>query len=226
MKGEIKMIKLESDQTYLWQWDIGQRLIVSYPSGTVMDFSNGGASAVRRNVYNGGSVSYVDIPNALLQNAGQLYIYTYSTESDRATTVLKTVYPIRSKPKPPDYVSPDEEALFWHQLDDRLTRLEESGAGGSVPYTIGAGLKLVSDGVRKTLVTDTSYLVQETINALPKYNGAHIVTPQAGSDSVLKTNGKILLDDITVRKVPYFETSNDYGETVYIATESEVNYGN
>lgn len=220
------MIKIDSTQICLWQWNTGQRLEVDYPVGTILDFTTGGNVAIRRDVYEAGGCLYADIPNALLQSAGKLYVYVHHIEGDQLTTVLEAIYPIRSQPKPPDYVDNEQEVLLWHQLDERITRLEESGAGGPVPYTIGTGLKLVVEGTSKTLTTDTAYIVQETINALPKYQGAHIVTPKADAESILDTSGKILLDDITVQKVPYFETSNDYGETVYIATESEVNYGN
>lgn len=50
-----------------------------------------------------------------------------------------------------------------------------------------------------------------------RYDGEYVVTPLAKNEVVLETSGKIMLDDVTVRKVPYFETSNDSGGyTVYI----------
>lgn len=52
------------------------------------------------------------------------------------------------------------------------------------------------------------------------YTGAYTVTPQADSEVVLPTKMKMLTDDVTVFKVPYFETSNQYGDTVYIASEA------
>lgn len=218
------MINLESGQKYLWQWDTGQRLILSgHPENTALDFSIDGVSAVSRPTYAEGACIVADIPDTLLKNAGILHVYGHHIVGDQVTTVLEAVYQIRSQPKPADYIDNDDDVLLWHQLDERLTRLEEAGAGGPVPYTIGTGLKLVVEGTSKTLTTDTDYIVRETINALPKYEGPHLVTPQADAASILNTNGKILLDDITVQKVPYYETSNSYGETVYIATESEVN---
>ena len=51
------------------------------------------------------------------------------------------------------------------------------------------------------------------------YTGDYTVTPQAHEDVVLETNGKRMTDDVTVFRVPYFETSNIYGNTVYIASE-------
>ena len=58
----------------------------------------------------------------------------------------------------------------------------------------------------------------------PIYNGEYIVTPKAFKEQTLKTNGKKMINDVTIKEVPYYETSNtDGGETVYIA--GEVNYG-
>lgn len=51
------------------------------------------------------------------------------------------------------------------------------------------------------------------------YDGDYTIIPKAYSDVVLDTNGKTMFDDVTVKQVPYYETSNEFGETVYIASE-------
>ncbi len=51
------------------------------------------------------------------------------------------------------------------------------------------------------------------------YQGEYIVIPKAQNEVVLETRNKTMADNVTVRKVPYYETSNITGETVYIATE-------
>lgn len=51
-----------------------------------------------------------------------------------------------------------------------------------------------------------------------KYDGDYIVTPKTRSQT-LETANKVLTSDITVEAVPYYETSNLYGDTVYIASE-------
>lgn len=51
----------------------------------------------------------------------------------------------------------------------------------------------------------------------PKYNGKYEVVPLVDSETVLMTAQKILNDNIVVKQIPYFETSNDSdGQTVYI----------
>ena len=52
------------------------------------------------------------------------------------------------------------------------------------------------------------------------YTGAYEVTPKAYEAQVLPTEGRVMLDDVTVFKVPYYETINLFdGKTAYIAEE-------
>lgn len=52
------------------------------------------------------------------------------------------------------------------------------------------------------------------------YEGPYEVTPRAHSEIVLETKNKTMEDDVTVHKVPYYETTNLYdGKTAYIAED-------
>ena len=51
------------------------------------------------------------------------------------------------------------------------------------------------------------------------YEGDYIVTPKAHLQS-LPTRNKYMVNNLTVLQVPYYETSNTYGNTVYIASEA------
>ena len=51
------------------------------------------------------------------------------------------------------------------------------------------------------------------------YEGDYVVTPKAHEETILATEGLVMLDDVTVKKITYFETSNLSGKTVYIASE-------
>lgn len=54
----------------------------------------------------------------------------------------------------------------------------------------------------------------------PIYAGDYVVTPKAEEKQVLETKEKVLMADVTINAVPYFETSNlSGGNTVYIGTE-------
>ena len=54
-------------------------------------------------------------------------------------------------------------------------------------------------------------------NADP-YTGEYVVTPKVDQQT-MPTRNKQMLDDVTVRSIPYYETSNASGTTVYIAAE-------
>ena len=51
------------------------------------------------------------------------------------------------------------------------------------------------------------------------YEGDYIVIPKADAATVLPTKDKPMQDDVTVQKIPYYETANPTGDTVYIASE-------
>lgn len=51
------------------------------------------------------------------------------------------------------------------------------------------------------------------------YEGEYVVIPKAEEAQILLTRNKVLADNVTVTRVPYFVTSNLYGDTVYIASE-------
>lgn len=61
-----------------------------------------------------------------------------------------------------------------------------------------------------------------TGDSTPEYKGEYTVSPSASKDAVLSTKNKKLTKDITVKKIPYYETSNESGgNTVYIAGQLE-----
>lgn len=51
------------------------------------------------------------------------------------------------------------------------------------------------------------------------YDGSYTITPLANEDQVMETSGLLMTDDVTILQVPYFETTNTKGKTVYIASE-------
>lgn len=51
---------------------------------------------------------------------------------------------------------------------------------------------------------------------LEPYTGPYVVTPKPHDEVVLETNGKRMTGDVTVLEIPYWETSNTSGLTVYI----------
>ena len=52
-----------------------------------------------------------------------------------------------------------------------------------------------------------------------KYEGADDVVPSTYQDKVLKTRNLSMTKDVTVRKIPQYEVSNDAGGTTFIIGE-------
>ena len=53
-----------------------------------------------------------------------------------------------------------------------------------------------------------------------QYKGDYDITPCRGADQVLKTNNKVMLDDVTIKEIPYSQVSNlAGGTTCYIGKE-------
>lgn len=61
----------------------------------------------------------------------------------------------------------------------------------------------------------------DVLEYYPEYKGEYLVTPKASDAVTLNTANMVLKEDVVVAKVPYYETSNETGTTVYIAKEVE-----
>lgn len=62
------------------------------------------------------------------------------------------------------------------------------------------------------------HTVTEYVGGEP-YEGSYDVTPKV-TGQILSTKNKVMVQDTTVRAIPYFETSNNSGgNTVFIANE-------
>ena len=47
------------------------------------------------------------------------------------------------------------------------------------------------------------------------YGGEYEITPKS-STQTLNTNNKVLVENVKVKEIPYYETVNEYGKTIYI----------
>ena len=54
----------------------------------------------------------------------------------------------------------------------------------------------------------------------PPYTGEYEVTPKTYDEQVLPTKNKRMIDNLTVKKIPQYEVSNDSGYTLIIGEES------
>lgn len=52
------------------------------------------------------------------------------------------------------------------------------------------------------------------------YDGDYVITPRV-DEQILQTREKLMADNVTVKEIPYYETSNINGTTIYIANSLE-----
>lgn len=70
-----------------------------------------------------------------------------------------------------------------------------------------------------TISSETDFITAHAGNVLPSaaemYDGVYNVTPSLYAQE-LQTSHKMMERNVVVEKIPYFETSNEHGTTVYI----------
>lgn len=121
----MRRILIDGPDQILYQWDKGQRIrLEGIPSTSRVDFARCSENkAVSKAAYADGGAVFCDIPDALLMEPNHLHGYVYEIDGDRGETVLEFMLPVIRRPKPDDYVEPDE-VLTWHELEDRITEVE------------------------------------------------------------------------------------------------------
>jgi len=76
---------------------------------------------------------------------------------------------------------------------------------------------------------EVNFTIEESIiisgETYDVYRGEYVVTPKKDQQTILETKEKLMADDVTVLKIPYYETSNESGLTVYIAGEDDLIIG-
>lgn len=122
----MKKIVIDGPDQVLYQWDKGQRLrLHGYSTGTRVDFARCNQNkSVSKYAYTEDGAVFCDIPDALLMEPNHLHGYVYVTNGSRGETAREFMLPVIRRPKPEDYVEPEEE-LLWHDLEDRLTGVEK-----------------------------------------------------------------------------------------------------
>lgn len=71
----------------------------------------------------------------------------------------------------------------------------------------------------KGVIKENTNIVYETnldnSSSYPSYDGSYDIIPRV-DEQTLETKNKVLRDDVLVESIPYYQTSNPYGNTVYI----------
>lgn len=222
------MLTIYNGRDALWQWDSGQRLIVPHGSGCEVHYKNPGEDmALVVNTYELDGQTVADIPNILLQRAGELTAYVYVCMGD-ACTIDKTVHHILPRPKPADYVYTETEIKTYTALEARLDEIEANGVSDQqvekavTKYLdenpLDAGL-LHYD--RPQELTEEEKAQARANLGIETYQGAYTVTPHTRNAYTLETAQKLMDGDIHIQKIPYAEVSNTSGGTTATIGELE-----
>lgn len=100
---------------WFYQWDINQCLMITdHPIGTQVHFSlheDDESNALVMESYGSAPGILVDVPNSLLQTAGQLHAYIYPINGDEGHTAEHWKFEIREREKPADYIHTEDEVI-------------------------------------------------------------------------------------------------------------------
>ena len=139
-------ILIDGPDQILYQWDLGQRLILEgIGTGIRVDFGRCHSGEAPCNyTYEDNGKTFVDIPDASLQQPGQLMVYFVTELKDRAETFFSWPLTVLHRPRPADYVEP-EQIKTWSALEKRIDALEKGGTGLSVKAEIKDGVLVVNE---------------------------------------------------------------------------------
>ena len=120
------MFKIYDGRSHFYQWDIDRKLIVEDASISEVHFCNqtDNYSLVCKTYIEDG-LNLVNVPNILLQNDWRINVYAY----DSNYTKFSEQFDVIRRCKPEDYVYTETEILNYNTLSDRITKIEEGGAG-------------------------------------------------------------------------------------------------
>jgi len=195
------MLAIYDGREALWQWDIGQKLLVTHEGVCEVHFKQPGEeTALTVQTYDLGGQTVANVPNILLQEAGKLTAYIYVCVGD-ACTIQKAIFTIKPRPRPADYVYTETEVKTYSALEKRLDEIEANGVSdeqvekavtryfednpidAGIDFTTDATLALSPDGVLSVNTADAV----EADNTLPVTSAAVAktvadVTPVKGVD--------------------------------------------
>lgn len=164
----------------------------------------------------------IKIPNELLKSNGRLYVYLYYTSTintNPSTTKYVIELTIKSKPKPNEYVSEDDENwISISQLETRISNLEsktnKANAGSDVQavYFVDGQPLPCSYTLNKSVPSDAVFT--DTIYKHPTTSGNKHIPSGGSSGQVLKwsSNGTAIWDDDNLPS----PTSSDNGKIVSV----------
>jgi len=126
----MAMFSIYDGRKSFWQWDSGQRIVVSDDVCCEVHFCNGTSEcAMVCEVYTEDGHRLVNVPNILLQASKPIRVFAYAETDGDNRTLHCVTFAVLARTKPADYVYTETEVLSYQALEERVTALEENGGG-------------------------------------------------------------------------------------------------
>lgn len=124
------MFLIYDGRTSFWQWDSGQRLIVSDDTCCEVHFDNGTTeNALVCKVFSEDGLRLVDVPNIFLQSDKLLKVFAYVEDECNQRTIHSEIFKVISRAKPADYIYTETEVWTAEKaVEKALQEAKESGA--------------------------------------------------------------------------------------------------
>lgn len=205
-------LELEDGRTAFYQWDTGQRLVVTGGCGQIHFCHSGDKTALVCPIREEAGKLVADVPNILLQKAETILAYAYGEGEDGSKTLWARSFAVKPRPKPEDYVYTQTEVLSYETLADRVAKLEGEGLSQAVadylkdnPVQAGATAEEAAQiWQNKTDIAgklDASALPAAVENALSQAKASGDFKGEPGSDYVLTDTDKQEIAELTATLV-------------------------
>lgn len=181
------MFRILDGRTYFFQWDTEQKLEVMDYDITEVHFSNQvSEKALVCEVKQQDGKRVVDVPNILLQETWDIKVYACCDCYTRGATI----YEVKAKEKPDDYVYTETEVKRFDDLEERLETVEDrvetvenkAAATENKVETVEDKLETVEDKVEA--------LEKNSGGNKYKYIGTYTVSSNKASETIKYVNGK------------------------------------
>lgn len=158
-------LRIYNGRKRFFQYDMDQKfLILNENVSELHYYTEEHPKVVARQVYELEGKRVCDVPNYLFETNGTLTVYTFCN-TDGEWTKSKHLFEIVERQKPEDYVV-EEELEKWSSLDERVTKLEENGAGNGVAsWNDLQDRPFYDEEVIKTIVEETTYVIPFSMNS-------------------------------------------------------------
>lgn len=158
-----KLFTLEnSNKKFLFQWDLNQRFVVNDPFVIQAHYQTSSKEEpMSCEVFEENGLFLVDVPNILLQKAGNYRVFAYYQDS----TIDVMQFEVKARPKPADYIYEETELITIEKIVyDKLQEAKDSGIfdgkDGATPY-IGDNGNWWIDGTDTGVTASTEELVED-----------------------------------------------------------------